>query len=104
MDVKTVLKEKGFRFNRQFGQNFLLDEEVLDLTFKLFARGLTLRDGAVVNFLLVGDGNGLAVHLEGFEFSAGGAGGKSGGKAENDNLLIHGCSLKIAEGCRSETF
>lgn len=30
MDVKTVLKEKGFRFNRQFGQNFLLDEDVLD--------------------------------------------------------------------------
>ena len=30
MDVKTILKEKGFRFNRQFGQNFLLDEDVLD--------------------------------------------------------------------------
>ena len=79
----------------------LLNEKVLDLTFELFAGGLALSNGAVVNGLLLGDGNGFPIHLEGLEFSAGGAGGKSGGKAENNDLLIHGCCLKIAEGCRS---
>lgn len=30
MDIKLLLKEKGFRFNKQFGQNFLTDEQLLD--------------------------------------------------------------------------
>ena len=29
MDVKQILKENGFRFNKQFGQNFLTDGNVL---------------------------------------------------------------------------
>lgn len=29
MDVKQVLREKGFRFNKQFGQNFLTDDVLL---------------------------------------------------------------------------
>lgn len=29
MDVKQILKESGFRFNKQFGQNFLTDELLL---------------------------------------------------------------------------
>lgn len=29
MDVKQILKENGFRFNKQFGQNFLTDEALL---------------------------------------------------------------------------
>lgn len=30
MDVKQILKESGFRFNKQFGQNFLTDRALLD--------------------------------------------------------------------------
>lgn len=30
MDVKQILKESGFRFNKQFGQNFLTDKALLD--------------------------------------------------------------------------
>ncbi len=30
MDVKQILKENGFRFNKQFGQNFLTDEALLN--------------------------------------------------------------------------
>lgn len=30
MDVKQILKENGFRFNKQFGQNFLTDKALLD--------------------------------------------------------------------------
>jgi len=30
MDVKQILKESGFRFNKQFGQNFLTDRVLLD--------------------------------------------------------------------------
>lgn len=30
MDVKQVLKEQNFRFNKQFGQNFLTDKVLLD--------------------------------------------------------------------------
>ncbi len=29
MDVKQILKERGFRFNKQFGQNFLTDDGLL---------------------------------------------------------------------------
>ncbi len=29
MDIKQVLREKGFRFNKQFGQNFLTDDVLL---------------------------------------------------------------------------
>ena len=29
MDIKQLLKEKGFRFNKQFGQNFLTDNNLL---------------------------------------------------------------------------
>ncbi len=29
MDVKQILKDKGFRFNKQFGQNFLTDDGLL---------------------------------------------------------------------------
>lgn len=29
MDIKQVLRDKGFRFNKQFGQNFLTDEVLL---------------------------------------------------------------------------
>ena len=82
-------------------KNGLLNEKVLDLAFKLSAGRLALSNGAIINGLLFGDRNGFAVHLEGLEFSAGGACGERGGKAENNNLLIHGCYLKIAEGCRS---
>lgn len=30
MDVKQILKEQNFRFNKQFGQNFLTDKELLN--------------------------------------------------------------------------
>lgn len=30
MDVKQILKEQNFRFNKQFGQNFLTDKALLD--------------------------------------------------------------------------
>ena len=30
MDVKQILKEQNFRFNKQFGQNFLTDRELLN--------------------------------------------------------------------------
>ena len=30
MDVKQILREMGFRFNKQFGQNFLTDENLLN--------------------------------------------------------------------------
>ena len=30
MDIKQLLKEMGFRFNKQFGQNFLTDENLLN--------------------------------------------------------------------------
>lgn len=30
MDIKQLLKERGFRFNKQFGQNFLTDEWLLE--------------------------------------------------------------------------
>lgn len=30
MDIKQILKEQGFRFNKQFGQNFLTDAELLN--------------------------------------------------------------------------
>ena len=30
MDIKQLLKTSGFRFNKQFGQNFLTDETLLD--------------------------------------------------------------------------
>ena len=30
MDIKQLLKEMGFRFNKQFGQNFLTDEKLLN--------------------------------------------------------------------------
>lgn len=30
MDVKQILKEQGFRFNKQFGQNFLTDKQLLE--------------------------------------------------------------------------
>lgn len=30
MDIKQLLKEMGFRFNKQFGQNFLTDETLLN--------------------------------------------------------------------------
>ena len=30
MDVKQILKDNGFRFNKQFGQNFLTDKALLD--------------------------------------------------------------------------
>lgn len=30
MDIKQLLKTSGFRFNKQFGQNFLTDEELLN--------------------------------------------------------------------------
>ena len=29
MDIKQLLRDKGFRFNKQFGQNFLTDEYLL---------------------------------------------------------------------------
>lgn len=29
MDIKQILKDAGFRFNKQFGQNFLTDDELL---------------------------------------------------------------------------
>lgn len=29
MDVKQILKDQGFRFNKQFGQNFLTDKQLL---------------------------------------------------------------------------
>ena len=30
MDVKQILKDSGFRFNKQFGQNFLTDKDLLN--------------------------------------------------------------------------
>ena len=30
MDIKQILKEQGFKFNKQFGQNFLTDETLLN--------------------------------------------------------------------------
>ena len=30
MDIKQILREMGFRFNKQFGQNFLTDENLLN--------------------------------------------------------------------------
>lgn len=30
MDIKQLLREMGFRFNKQFGQNFLTDEDLLN--------------------------------------------------------------------------
>lgn len=30
MDIKQILREQGFRFNKQFGQNFLTDETLLN--------------------------------------------------------------------------
>ena len=30
MDVKQILSQSGFRFNKQFGQNFLTDKNLLE--------------------------------------------------------------------------
>ena len=48
MDIKQILKEQGFRFNKQFGQNFLTDKELLQsiVSDAQIAGGVVLEIGA----------------------------------------------------------
>lgn len=42
MDIKSILKQNSFRFNKQFGQNFLTDSQLLDEIVSL--SGITDKD------------------------------------------------------------
>ena len=48
MDVKQILKEQNFRFNKQFGQNFLTDRELLNdiVSVAMVQDGTVLEIGA----------------------------------------------------------
>ena len=66
-----------------------VDEDVLHLAFKVGARRLALRDRLVVNGLLFGNGDRLAVHLEGLELGRSRTGREGGGDAEDHCVLVH---------------